>query len=242
MQGAWQGEFAFAKGVEEEIGKAERFTPPLYEYTIATTSKRDAKVQESVRQITQARIREGKFPVNVLFWDDLRARLVRYPDLLRQHYPQIFGDPLATVASGTAPSAPGLADESPVRVRRVQRGSIAVARLTSGQKVLALVERGLAFVLDHDELESEGEVELVSQFLQELHDWGDIGSDLGPADRVRESFRITQSLIELGQAGFAVIGGNDVRVLEGGIGKPTSFPVVIIKVIRVPKPEPSAGG
>ena len=100
----------------------------------------------------------------------------------------------------------GVTDESPVRVRRVQPGPIAVAPLTSGRELFALVEQGLAFVLDHDELESEEEVELVSQFLQELHDWGDIGGDLGPADRVREGFRITQSLIELGQAGFAVIG------------------------------------
>jgi hypothetical protein len=65
---------------------------------------------------------------------------------------------------------------------------------------------------------------------------------LGPADRVRESLRITQSLRELGQAGFAVIGENDLRALEGGIEGPTTFPVVIINVVRVPKPEPSAGG
>jgi hypothetical protein len=123
--------------------------------------------------------------------------------------------------------------DQPVRIRRLQDGPIEVARLTSGREVLAVAERGLAFVLDHDELHSEDEVELVSGFLQELHDWGDIGTDLGPAERVRETFRITERLSELSQAGFTVFGGIEQRILEGGIGEPTSFPVAIIRVARV---------
>ena len=37
--------------VEEEIAKAEEFSPTLAEYIIATTEHRDAKLQEAVREI-----------------------------------------------------------------------------------------------------------------------------------------------------------------------------------------------
>src|SRR5207237_3827473 len=84
--------------------------------------------------------------------------------------------------------------EAPVRVRRLTTGPIPVHQMTSGRDLLAIVARGLAFVLDHDELQSEFEVELVGAFLQELRDWGDIGADLEPSQRVKETFRLNGSL------------------------------------------------
>jgi hypothetical protein len=97
---------------------------------------------------------------------------------------------------------------------------------------LAIVERGLAFLLDHDELQTEYEVDLVGAFLQELRDWGDIGADLEPSERVKETFRLSETLKELGDAGFSVIAGTDERVLEGGGGHPAAFPVAVVKVVR----------
>ena len=63
------------KGIEVEIAKAEHFSPALADYTIATTEPCDAPLQEHVRNIDQARRAAGKFPVHVVFWEDLRGLL-----------------------------------------------------------------------------------------------------------------------------------------------------------------------
>ncbi len=76
------------KKIEAEIAKAERFSPPLAEYTIATTDRRDSKLQQIVRQIDEERLAAGKFSVHVIFWEDLCGQL-SHPannDLLLKHY------------------------------------------------------------------------------------------------------------------------------------------------------------
>jgi len=79
--------------VEGEIAKAEEFSPPLAEYTIATTERRDARLQLAVREISQERRSAGKFPVHIAFWEDL-CSLLGHPnnrDLLRKHYGDWLG-------------------------------------------------------------------------------------------------------------------------------------------------------
>jgi len=79
--------------VEGEIAKAEEFSPPLAEYTIATTERRDARLQQAVREISQERRSAGKFPVHIAFWEDL-CSLLTHPDngdLLRKHYGDWLG-------------------------------------------------------------------------------------------------------------------------------------------------------
>ena len=74
--------------VEAEVAKAEEFKPSLAEYTIATTDRRDARLQEAVRLITQEREAAGKFSVHIAFWEDL-CNLLAHPDnrdLLLKHY------------------------------------------------------------------------------------------------------------------------------------------------------------
>jgi hypothetical protein len=122
----------------------------------------------------------------------------------------------------------------PLKVRRVKQNIPSyLARLTSGKQVLDLVTGALACSMDHDELESESEVALVGGFLQTIQDWGDIGDDLDPAQRVSIAFQLTQSLRELESAGFLVFGGQEVQLLEGGIQTEASdWPVSIIRVLR----------
>jgi hypothetical protein len=74
--------------VDKEIAKAEKFRPPLAEYIIATTDRRDAKLQEAVREINKERQAAAKFPVYIVFWDDL-CSLLADPDkrdILLKHY------------------------------------------------------------------------------------------------------------------------------------------------------------
>ena len=78
--------------VKDEIKKAEAFKPALDEYTIATTSPLDAKLQEVLRHINEERQKADRFPICIDFWDDLWSHL-SHPDnrdLLRKHYGDWF--------------------------------------------------------------------------------------------------------------------------------------------------------
>jgi len=100
------------EAVEAEIARAEEFKPPLAEYTIATTARRDARLQEAVRLITQEREAAGKFSVHIAFWEDL-CSLLAHPDnsdLLRKHYAdwlgrlrELAGAEVAAYASSSPP-------------------------------------------------------------------------------------------------------------------------------------------
>lgn len=126
----------------------------------------------------------------------------------------------------------------PVRVRRIKENIQShLVRLTSGRAVFAIIDGACAFAFEHDELKSEAEVELVSGFLQEAHDYGDSSGDLGTADRVKASFEMSARLEELEGVGFWVFGGREVRRLEGGVDPPSPFPVAIVQVLRVNNPE-----
>ena len=126
----------------------------------------------------------------------------------------------------------------PVRLRRLKENIPAhLVRLQSGLDVFDILDRGCAFSFDHDEPESETEVELLSSFLQEAQDWGDLSADLEVGDRVRAAYRISSLLDDLERAGFWVFGEREVRRLEGGVGSPSAFPVSILRVVRSTSPE-----
>ena len=128
--------------------------------------------------------------------------------------------------------------QSPIRIRRV-KGNIPshLVRLTSGKDLLSIVGGSSAFSFDHDEPQSEAEVELLSHFLQEAQDWGDLSDELEAGDRVKAAFRMTTLVRELEQAGFWVFGGRETPRLEGGVGPPSPFPVAILRVIRSTNPD-----
>jgi len=59
----------------KEIEKAERFEPSLKRYIIATTSEKDGEIQKEVRKIDAQRRSEGKFPVEIKFWDYISKKV-----------------------------------------------------------------------------------------------------------------------------------------------------------------------
>src|SRR5687767_12134029 len=64
-----------AANVDEIVADAEAFQPPLAELLIATTLPRDAAIQQHERSLNAQRVASGKFPVHVLFWEDLSLAL-----------------------------------------------------------------------------------------------------------------------------------------------------------------------
>lgn len=126
----------------------------------------------------------------------------------------------------------------PVRIRRIKENiPTHVVRLTSGRDLMTIVSDASAFSFEQDEPQSEAEVELLSSFLQEAQDWGDLSSDLEAGDRVKAAYRMSTLLRELEEAGFWVFGGRETRRLEGGVGPPSAFPVAILRVARSTSPE-----
>lgn len=125
------------------------------------------------------------------------------------------------------------AEPKPVRIKRIKdKIPEYLIRLTTGKEILNLVEGGDAFSFGHDELESQQEVELVGGFLQIVRDWGDLGLDLDPHDKVRIGFDLTKTLRELEDAGFYVFGCKEVQLLEGGIEPPRSWHLTTLQVLR----------
>ena len=76
------------KIIKAEIVKAEGFSSPLSEYIIATTASRDTKIQDLVRSLNEERESENKFPVYIVFWEDICNDLAdpNNRDLLKKYY------------------------------------------------------------------------------------------------------------------------------------------------------------
>lgn len=76
--------------IDAEIADAENFKPPLDKLTIATSSAADTDIQSYVLGLSQERVSNGLFPVEILFWEALVDQLVGYPDLLYKHFTKHF--------------------------------------------------------------------------------------------------------------------------------------------------------
>jgi hypothetical protein len=53
-----------------------------------------------------------------------------------------------------------------------------LVRITSGTELFKIIFGADGYQFDNDRLANETEVELVSSFLQDLHDWGELGDDV----------------------------------------------------------------
>lgn len=76
--------------IDDELLKAEKFSPKITALYIATTAPRDVSIQSYVRTLNDARQLKGLFPVDVVFWDDVSFDLRKDPAVLRMYYPQMF--------------------------------------------------------------------------------------------------------------------------------------------------------
>lgn len=64
--------------IRKEVENAKKIEPPIAEFTIATTARRDASIQKIARQITNEHKENGLFSVTVCAWDDIDELLNEY--------------------------------------------------------------------------------------------------------------------------------------------------------------------
>ncbi|KAF0106193.1 MAG: hypothetical protein FD146_2782 [Anaerolineaceae bacterium] len=87
--------------------------------------------------------------------------------------------------------------------------------------------------MDHDELNSQDEVDLVGNFIQNVNDWAEMIDEIEPGGRVSIAYNLTESIRELEEKGFFVFGGREIQLIEGGIeDEPSNWPVAIVHVLR----------
>lgn len=72
--------------LQKEVQNAGYFQPPLAEFVVATTSRRDTRLQESVRLMNMERLPKGLFSVHLLFWEDLCLELSGDPRLVAKYF------------------------------------------------------------------------------------------------------------------------------------------------------------
>lgn len=122
-------------------------------------------------------------------------------------------------------------EKKPPRIKRIKENiPTTLPRVTTGKEIINILDSAMGYEFDHDEPKNEIEVELISGFLQYLNDLGDLLSDFESGERVRFSFEITKMINELLDNDHYVFGAREIRVLEGGSGAPSSFPIAIVYV------------
>lgn len=67
--------------VLDDFKSAKTINPRLSELIFATTARRDARMQELARTLTQSNVEQGLFSVSIVFWDDLRDELSKESNL-----------------------------------------------------------------------------------------------------------------------------------------------------------------
>ena len=77
--------------VKDEIAKAEKISKPKIErYLFATTSSRDTKIQDVIRNINHQRIKNNKFSVEIWFWEDIEIQINRFKQLQLWYYEEFL--------------------------------------------------------------------------------------------------------------------------------------------------------
>lgn len=75
-----------------EIAKADKFSPALEHWVLATTAPTDGELQRIAREISVERERQGKFTVQVMGWGDIESLLFNHPTVVETFYPELGVD------------------------------------------------------------------------------------------------------------------------------------------------------
>ena len=114
-------------------------------------------------------------------------------------------------------------------------GITLLPRINSGRQLVNIVRGAHLYQFDNDEVESQEEMELVSDFIQYLQDWGDILDEVGAGESVRVGFELGQRLEELEHKGFLVFGEQEHKRMSIG-GMVGTWAIATVLVLREGNP------
>ncbi len=76
--------------IDAWIAEAEQSAFQFQLFVIAVAAHTDARLQEYVFRVSDQRMADGKFPVNIIFWEDIEHFIKRRPELLKLYYPMLY--------------------------------------------------------------------------------------------------------------------------------------------------------
>lgn len=81
-----------ATEIDSEINKSLTFNPKLTSYYIYTTAKRDASIQEYVRNKNDLNLQAGLFSIEIYFWEDIETLLKEdeYKSVHYKYYRELY--------------------------------------------------------------------------------------------------------------------------------------------------------
>lgn len=71
--------------IAEDVRRADAHGMPITEFWVAAGATRDARLQEGILRLSRDRLKQGKWPVNVLFWEDIVHEIAGHKDLLLKY-------------------------------------------------------------------------------------------------------------------------------------------------------------
>jgi hypothetical protein len=130
----------------------------------------------------------------------------------------------------------------PVRLHDLRPGkAIPLSRIETGAAFVA--EFGGCHGLQHkvpDDL-TDDEIDIASDFLQDMTDWMDLWSGLGPGEQLRATRDIGRHIGELRDVELALYAGTRHQILEGGIGHPQRWRMAVLVIDRMSNDQDDEG-
>ena len=108
-------------------------------------------------------------------------------------------------------------------------------RLQTSGDIVKIISRAEAYQYDNPEPANEEEAELFGNFLQNIFDWGECWDDIGPYDRLKAQYSISEELRTLEEAGFAVF-GTLLKVPFESMGKVIPLRTSVVNIVRANDP------
>ena len=120
-----------------------------------------------------------------------------------------------------------------VRIRDPHAGKPTIVhRVATGGQLMSVAGGSEAMQTSQPDRLTADEVDLLASFLQDVSDWSELWIELGLGERLRAEQTLTQELDDLLDAGFVVYAGTRPQVLEGGVGPPMGWRLVVILIRR----------
>ena len=76
--------------IDTWIQEAEKIPFPIIQLVIAIINGRDVKLQEHVIKVSQTRLQQGKFPVEIVFWEGISHFIKQNDNILKIYYPELY--------------------------------------------------------------------------------------------------------------------------------------------------------